>query len=86
MILGLGRSSGEGKKLPTPVFWPGEFHGLLGLKESDITEQLSLSLSCCYSAHLVNFQKLVGDNGILISFFPQHSLLIDGVSALMSEY
>ena len=30
---------------PTPVFWPGEFHGLYspsGLKESDITEQLSL--------------------------------------------
>ena len=35
LIPGLGRSSGEGKgylwrreKLPTPVFWPGEFHGL----------------------------------------------------------
>ena len=26
LILGLGRSPGEGKKLPTPVFWPGEFH------------------------------------------------------------
>ena len=33
--------------LPTPVFWPGEFHGLYspwGHKESDTTEQLSLSL------------------------------------------
>ena len=32
----------------TPLFWPGEFHGLFspwGLKESDTTEQLSLSLS-----------------------------------------
>ena len=32
--------------LPTPVFWPGEFHGLYspwGRKESDKTEQLSLS-------------------------------------------
>ena len=28
LILGLGRSPGEGKKLPTPVFCPGEFHGL----------------------------------------------------------
>ena len=31
--------------LPTPVFWPGEFHGLCSLlahKESDGTEQLSL--------------------------------------------
>ena len=24
----LGRSPGEGERLPTPVFWPGEFHGL----------------------------------------------------------
>ena len=32
--------------LPAPVFWPGEFHGLYspqGRKESDMTEQLSLS-------------------------------------------
>ena len=32
-------------RLPTPVFWPGEFHGLYspwGCKESDTTEQLSL--------------------------------------------
>ena len=27
-IPGLGRSPGEGKGLPTPVFWPGKFHGL----------------------------------------------------------
>ena len=33
--------------LPTPVFWPGEFHGLYspwGHKESDMTEWLSFSL------------------------------------------
>ena len=33
--------------LPTPVFWPGQFHGLYSpwsYKESDTTEQLSLSL------------------------------------------
>ena len=48
--------SGEGKcfpfspswrweRLPTPVFWPGEFNGLYspwGCKESDMTERLSL--------------------------------------------
>ena len=36
------------EKLPTLVFWPGEFHGPYspwGSKESDMTEQLSLSLS-----------------------------------------
>ena len=35
--------------LPTPVFWPGEFHGLYspwGCKELDMTERLSLGLSC----------------------------------------
>ena len=34
------------ERLPTPVFWPGEFHGLYspwGHKESDTTERLSLS-------------------------------------------
>ena len=44
-IPGLGRSPGEGERLPTPVFWPGEFHGLCsswGHKESDMTEPLSL--------------------------------------------
>ena len=33
------------ERLPTPVFYPGEFHGLYspwGRKESDTTEQLSL--------------------------------------------
>ena len=33
------------ERLPTPVFWPGEFHGLhspQGRKDSHTTEQLSL--------------------------------------------
>ena len=49
-IPGLGRSPGEGERLPTPVSWPGEFHGLYspwGHKESDTTEQLSLSFCRC---------------------------------------
>ena len=50
MIPGLGRSSGEGKGyLPTPVFWPREFHGLFnpwGHKELDTTERFSLSSHC----------------------------------------
>ena len=28
LIPGLGRSRGGGERLTTPVFWPGEFHGL----------------------------------------------------------
>ena len=39
------------ERLPTPVFWPGEFHGLYspwGRKELDTTEQLSLSLGAIW--------------------------------------
>ena len=38
LIPGLGRSPGEGERLPTLVFWSGEFHGLYspwGPKEWD---------------------------------------------------
>ena len=28
LIPELGRSPGEEKRIPTPVFWPGELHGL----------------------------------------------------------
>ena len=45
LIPRLGRTSGEGKGYPL-LFWPGEYHGLFspwGLKESDLTERLSLS-------------------------------------------
>ena len=44
---GLGRSPGIRERLPTPVFRPGDFHGLYspwGCKELDTSEQLSLSL------------------------------------------
>ena len=41
----IGKIPWRRERLPTPVFWPGEFHGLYspwGLKESDTTERLSL--------------------------------------------
>ena len=43
-VPGLGRSPGEGKEIPTQVFWPGEFHGLYspwGHKKHD-----SLTITC----------------------------------------
>ena len=46
-ILWVGKIPWRREWLPTPVFWPGEFHGLYsprGNKEADTTEQLSLSL------------------------------------------
>ena len=45
---GVGKIPWRREQLPTPVFWPGEFHGLYspwGHKKSDTTEWLSLSLS-----------------------------------------
>jgi len=44
----VGKTSWRRERLPTPVFWPGEFHSLYSpwsRKESDTAEQLSLSLS-----------------------------------------
>ena len=44
----VGKIPWRRERLPTPVFWPGEFHELYspwGRKELDRTEQLSLS-SC----------------------------------------
>ena len=47
------------ERLPTPVFWPGEFHGLCspwGHKESDTTERLTLSTEnvSCLSVKIQN--------------------------------
>ena len=45
LIPGLGKIPWKREQLSTPVFWPGEFHGLYspwGGKESDMTEKLSL--------------------------------------------
>ena len=45
-IPGLGRSPGRRQRLPTPVFWPREVHGLYSPwshKELDTAERLSLS-------------------------------------------
>ena len=43
----VGKIPWRTERLPTPVFWPGEFHGrysLWGHKELDTTEQLSLNI------------------------------------------
>ena len=42
----IGKIPWKRERLPTPAFWPGEFHGLYspwGRKESDMTKQLSLT-------------------------------------------
>ena len=55
-IPGLGRSPGR-ERLPTPVFCPGEFHGLYspwGHKKLEMTEQLWFSLSFSFSTNPSN--------------------------------
>ena len=37
----IGKNLQRREELPTPVFLPGEFHGLWGRRESDMTERLS---------------------------------------------
>ena len=52
----VGKITWRRERLPSPVFWPGEFHGLYGpwgRKESDMTERFSLSLVCSSRASLV---------------------------------
>ena len=47
MVPILGKITWRTGRLPTPVVWPGEFHGLYGpwgRKELDMTERLSLPL------------------------------------------
>ena len=49
LIPGFGKIPWGRERLPTPVFWPGEFHGVYspwGHKESDMTDQLSLHMDC----------------------------------------
>ena len=53
----VGKIPWRRERLPTPVFWPGEFHGLYspwGHKESDPTEQLSLTHSF-HSIYVLQF-------------------------------
>ena len=48
------------EQLPTPVFWAGEFRGLYspwGHKESDTTEQLSLSFT--FHLHYISFHPVI---------------------------
>ena len=51
----VGKIPWRRESLPTPVFWPGESHGLYsswGRKESDLTERLSLTALNGFPFHL----------------------------------
>ena len=79
-IPGLGRSPGERKGYPLPVFWPGEFHGLYclwGCKESDMTEQLSLTLKMPSGQWTGMFHQLSGDGALDKKWSESHSVVLD---------
>ena len=53
----VGKMPWRRERLPTPVFWPGEFHGLYspwGRKESDMAERLPLALALVVVSGLVS--------------------------------
>ena len=55
-VPGLGRSPGEGKEIPTPVFWPGEFHGLYShgvTKNTTHSQSLATSPTAHSSFHII---------------------------------
>ena len=63
LIPGLGRFPWRRERLPTPVFWPGESHGLYspwGHKELDTTEPLSLHFSLQYTGQPSDNKELSG--------------------------
>ena len=62
----VGKIPWRRERLPTPVFWPGEFHGLYspwGHKESDVAEWLSVSLytythTQCFYLFTLTYDKM----------------------------
>ena len=55
---GFGKIPWRRERLPTPVFWPGELHGLYSpwcYKESDVTEQLSLHFTSHLTKPIADF-------------------------------
>ena len=66
-IPGLGRAPGEGKA--TPVFWPRDFRGLYNPrdhKESNVTEQLSLSI---YTNHGLGINMMMNFRGVRVKIY-----------------
>ena len=62
------------ERLLTPVFWPGEFHGLYNPrhgKKSDTTEQLSLSFSQAVKPKFKKKKSGAANHTLMFVFFPQ---------------
>ena len=63
----VGKIPWRRERLPTPVFWPGEVHGLYspwGCKESDMTEWLTLSTNLSSETSVVRSSNNLGPTGL----------------------
>ena len=58
----VGKITWRRKRLPTPVFWPGEFSPW-GHKELDTTEQLTLVLSQGTNVEVIKGQRVSANRG-----------------------
>ena len=90
----VGKTPWRRERLPTLVFWPGEFHGLYspwGHKELDTTEPLSLSLSLLKGRNifmtLLYIFTLFGNEFSLMSAAPSYSMIkVKRKSALNDKF
>ena len=68
------------RRLPTPIFWPGEFHGLYSSwdrKELDMTERLSLHFKeKLTTVFLKLLQKIDNERTLPNSFYVTNITLI----------
>ena len=98
----VGKIPWRRERLPSPILWPGEFHGLYsawGYKESDTTERLSLSLSSCSRLCLKSVRSQLGLSlnlehpffglisiWLFLEFFPEFQLLLFLASLLVQLF
>ena len=77
------------ERLPNPVFWPEEFHGLRpwGRKESDTTEQLSLQEWCMGAGPTILLWLKTNTCGTTegFDFWPQESLFVCFLCVLLTS-
>ena len=87
----VGKIPWRRERLPIPVFWPGEFHGLYspwGRKESDMTERLWLTDMAVIGSYIIQqvVAKLVGDSfhiSIILSILFKLILLTECLLCVM---
>ena len=87
-----GRFPWERERLPTPVFWPREFHGLYspwGHRESDTTEQLSLPYKFSPNQNIKHYlnckSPLKPSSGYCSWHLPQRNYSLDSIHGRISN-